>query len=33
MYQVGQSAVTPLRYRATPGFSVLTVLPTGAPGG
>jgi hypothetical protein len=33
MYQVGQSAVTPLRYRATPGFSVLAVLPSHAPNG
>jgi hypothetical protein len=33
MYQVGQSAVTPMRYRATPGFSVLAVLPSGRSSG
>jgi hypothetical protein len=33
MYQLGQDSVTPLRYRATPGFSVLTVLPSHAPNG
>jgi hypothetical protein len=30
MYRLGQSSVTPLRYRATPGFSVLAVLPSRA---
>jgi hypothetical protein len=33
MYRLGQSGVTPMRYRATPGFSVLAVLPSGPPAG
>ena len=32
-YQLGQAASTPLRYRASPGFSVLAVLPSATPGG
>jgi hypothetical protein len=33
MYRLGQSGVTPMRYRATPGFSVLAVLPSRPPAG